>query len=454
MALSVVILAAGKGTRMKSALPKVLHAIAGKPMLQHVVDCANELGAENIYAVVGHGADAVKQSIQADNLHYVMQMEQHGTGHAVMQAMPEIDNDDDVLVLYGDVPLIQKHTLEQLVSSLKQADVGLLTVELADPAGYGRIVRNKAGDVLEIIEQKDASDDILKIQEGNTGILAARAKNLKNWLSRITSNNAQGEYYLTDVIALCNQDKGKVHAIIADNEMEVTGINDRIQLARLERQYQRKLANKLMQQGVTLIDPERLDIRGPLECENDIIIDVNCVFEGRNRIARNVHIGPNCVIKNAILHENVVIKAHTVIEDAEVGAGSLIGPFARLRPETRLAENTHIGNFVEIKKSDIGQGSKVNHLSYVGDSEVGSGVNIGAGTITCNYDGANKHKTIIGDNAFIGSDTQLVAPVTVGAGATIGAGSTITKDTPANELTLSRSKQVTIPGWARPTKNK
>lgn len=452
MHLTTIILAAGKGTRMCSQLPKVLHSIGHKPLLRHVYDLSAGLKNNTIHIVIGHGAELVKKTLADFACLWIEQMQQLGTGHAVQQVSDQIDDNSMVLILYGDVPLLQAETLQTLLSKINGKTLALLTVNLQNPTGYGRIVRDNSGKVLRIIEEKDATEEEKKIIEGNTGILAVQGKALKKWLSQLDNNNAQGEYYLTDIIALAVADDFEIATSSPQTEDEVLGVNDKVQLAHLERVYQLQQAENLMRQGVTLRDPNRFDLRGTLEVGQDIEIDVNVIFEGENKLGNNVAIGANCSIKNATIGDDVIILSNCVIENAVIGANSRIGPFARLRPETVLASDTHIGNFVEIKKSIIGQGSKVNHLSYIGDSLVGKKVNIGAGTITCNYDGVNKFQTIIEDGAFIGSDTQLVAPVTIGKNATIGAGSTITKDTPDNQLTLSRSKQISLEGWQRPVK--
>lgn len=452
MNLTTIILAAGKGTRMRSQLPKVLHHIAEKPLLKHVHDTAIQLENNAIHIVIGHGAELVKKTLANLQVNWVEQTEQLGTGHAVQQVGDQISDDTIALILYGDVPLLQTKTLQTLLAKTGEKTLALLTVNLANPTGYGRIVRDDSGKILRIVEEKDANETEKQITEGNTGILAVQGKALKKWLLQLGNNNAQGEYYLTDIIALAVADGFEIATSLPQNEDEVLGVNDKLQLAHLERVYQLQQAQNLMQHGVTLRDPNRFDLRGLLEVGQDVEIDVNVIFEGKNRIGNNVKIGANCLIKNAIIDNDVIILSNCVIENATVGANSRVGPFARLRPETVLAIDTHIGNFVEIKKSVIGQGSKVNHLSYIGDSLVGKKVNIGAGTITCNYDGVNKFQTIIEDGAFIGSDTQLVAPVTVGKNATIGAGSTITKDTPDDQLTLSRNKQLSVPHWQRPVK--
>ncbi len=450
--LSVVILAAGQGKRMVSDLPKVLHPLAGRPLLQHVIDTARELGAERPCVVYGHGGDQVRERLADQPLEWALQSQQLGTGHAVAQALPHLPEEGTVLVLYGDVPLTGADTLRRLVELAHGPSLALITVELEHPAGYGRIVRDPGGAVRAIVEEKDADPDQLAIGEVNTGILAAPAARLREWLGRLGNDNAQGEYYLTDVIAMAVAEGLAVHTVHPGHAHEVLGVNNRVQLAELERRHQRAQAEDLLRRGVTLADPERFDLRGTLEPGRDVFIDVGCVLEGRVVLGDGVVLGPGCVVRDSALGAGTRVEPHSVIEQAVVGAGARIGPFARVRPETRLADGVHIGNFVEIKKSAVGAGSKINHLSYVGDSEVGSGVNIGAGTITCNYDGANKHRTVIGDDAFIGSDTQLVAPVTVGAGATIGAGSTITRDAPPGDLTLSRTKQQTRSGWKRPVK--
>jgi bifunctional UDP-N-acetylglucosamine pyrophosphorylase/glucosamine-1-phosphate N-acetyltransferase len=452
MNLTTIILAAGKGTRMRSQLPKVLHKIAHKPLLQHVYDTAIQLENNAIHIVIGHGAELVKKTLSDLTVNWVEQTEQLGTGHAVQQVSDQISDNTIVLILYGDVPLLKIETLQNLFSKINEKTLTLLTVNLANPTGYGRIVRDNVGKVLRIIEQKDATETEKQITEGNTGILAVQGKALKKWLSQLGNNNAQDEYYLTDIIALAVADGFEIATSSPANEDEVLGVNDKLQLGHLERVYQLQQAQNLMRQGVTLRDPNRFDLRGTLEVGQDVEIDINVIFEGKNHIGNNVKIGANCSIKNATIGGDVIILPNCVIENAIIGADSRVGPFARLRPETVLATDTHIGNFVEIKKSVIGQGSKVNHLSYIGDSLVGKKVNIGAGTITCNYDGVNKFQTIIEDGAFIGSDTQLIAPVTVGKNATIGAGSTITKDTPDEQLTLSRNKQVSVSHWQRPVK--
>lgn len=451
--LNIVILAAGQGTRMKSSLPKVLHPLAGLSLVQHVINTSKKLKPEIINVVYGHGGEQVQQQINDPDINWVLQAEQLGTGHAVDQVKDQLKDEQLVLILYGDVPLIKNETLIKLLDQAKDG-FSLLTVKLDNPQGYGRIVRNKDGSVENITEEKDASEEIKKISEVNTGILAVKASLLKGWLSQLDNSNAQKEYYLTDVIAMAVKDNFTVHTTQPDNEYEVMGVNNRLQLSELERYYQQEQANKLMTDGITLADPARIDIRGEIIHGQDISIDINTVFEGNVYIGNNVSIGANCVIKNSKIADDVVILPMSILDNASVGKGSKVGPFARLRPGAVLSENTHIGNFVEIKKSFIGLGSKVNHLTYVGDSLVGKNVNLGAGTITCNYDGANKHQTIIEDNVFVGSATQLVAPVKIGKNVTIGAGSTITMDVADDELVITRVKQKSIRGWKRPVKTK
>jgi bifunctional UDP-N-acetylglucosamine pyrophosphorylase/glucosamine-1-phosphate N-acetyltransferase len=450
--LTVVILAAGKGTRMKSDLPKVLHPLAGKPLIGHVLAAADSLKPEKTCIVYGHGGEALPKAIGRDDLAWALQEPQLGTGHAVQQAVPHIDPNGIVLILYGDVPLTRPETLQEMALIAREGAIALLTVKLDDPSGYGRIVRNPRGQVERIVEHKDASPEELAIKEVNTGILCLPAAKLIGWLDNLKNDNAQGEYYLTDVIGMAAAAGERILPCHPGSEWEVVGINSRGQLAELERRHQRNLADALMTAGVTLIDPARLDIRGELRCDRDVRIDINCVFEGRVVIGRNVVVGANCVIKDAEIAAGAEIKPFSHIDGAKIGADASIGPFARIRPGTELAEEAHVGNFVELKNAQVGFNSKINHLSYVGDATVGRKVNIGAGTITCNYDGANKHRTVIEDDAFIGSDTQLVAPVTVGKGATLGAGTTLTRDAPSGELTLSRAKQLTISGWKRPVK--
>ncbi|QMU62003.1 MAG: UDP-N-acetylglucosamine diphosphorylase/glucosamine-1-phosphate N-acetyltransferase [Gammaproteobacteria bacterium] len=453
MGLEIIILAAGKGTRMQSELPKVLHKVAGQAMLAHVIETAQQLSPDAIYVVIGHGADQVKETFQNDAITWCVQEQQLGTGHAVQQALPNIKNDQqNVLILYGDVPLLKTETLNQLVNELSNKQLVLLSAVLEDPTGYGRIVRNNSNNVQAIVEQKDADQTTLNIKEINSGILAAQAGNLKNWLVNVSNNNTQQEYYLTDCIALAVQQKQKVEAIICNDENEVLGINNKLHLAQVERLLQLRIAEQLMTSGVTLIDPARIDVRGKLQTGKDVEIDINSVFIGDNILSDGVSIGANAVVINSRIEAGTTILANCHIENANIGKNCELGPFARIRPDTVLAENVKVGNFVEIKKANVKTGSKINHLSYIGDSDLGENVNIGAGTITCNYDGANKHRTTIGDNVFVGSDTQFIAPVTIGDGATIGAGSTITKDSPEQKLTLARSKQVSIDGWQRPEK--
>jgi len=453
MSLSVVILAAGKGTRMKSSTPKVLHKLANKPLVEHVYDTAKDLGAEEVIVIYGHGGEQVKQACKHFDAKWVEQKEQLGTGHAVMQAFDSVNLNNNVLVLYGDVPLTKKETLDELLKD-SEGKVALLSVNLDNPFGYGRILRNDNGQVTGIVEQKDASEEQQKIQEVNTGILACNGKTLKRLLNNIDNKNSQGEYYLTDIFELAEKANIEIKTAQPKASYEVEGVNNRLQLATLERIFQRNIADELMTNGVALADPSRIDIRGNAKISNDVFIDINAVIEGDVKIGSGTNIGPNCVIINSSIGENVNIKANCVIENAVVENNCEVGPYARLRPDTHLSQNAKIGNFVEIKKANIGEGSKVNHLSYVGDTDMGKNVNVGAGTITCNYDGANKHKTIIGDNVFIGSDSQLVAPVNIASGATIGAGATVTKDVEEDMLVISRSPQKSIAGWERPIKRK
>jgi bifunctional UDP-N-acetylglucosamine pyrophosphorylase/glucosamine-1-phosphate N-acetyltransferase len=452
MKLGVVILAAGKGTRMRSALPKVLHPLAGRPLLRHVLDAAEAVGAARVCVVYGHGGGQVPEALGDAACTWVEQTERLGTAHAVIQAMPAMADMDRVLVLYGDVPLIEPETLTRLIDDTAHSRLGLLTMTLPDPAGYGRIVRDKHGRVLRIVEQKDAAESELGIREVNTGIIVADRSSLDGWLARVDNSNIQGEYYLTDVIGLATADGVDVITAQPETLQEVAGINDRIQLAELERYHQRRLAEALMRAGTTIADPARIDIRGSLTCERDCVLDVNLVCEGRVRLGAHVRIGPNCLLKDCEIGPGTEVLANSVIEGARVGAGARIGPFARLRPQADVGDACHVGNFVEIKKSRVATGSKVNHLTYIGDADIGRDVNVGAGTITCNYDGANKHLTRIGDGAFIGSNCALVAPVTIGAGATLGAGSVIARDAPEGKLTLTRAPQATIDHWQRPKK--
>ncbi|MGB9093831.1 MAG: bifunctional UDP-N-acetylglucosamine diphosphorylase/glucosamine-1-phosphate N-acetyltransferase GlmU [Gallionella sp.] len=450
--LNIVILAAGKGTRMYSDKPKVLHALAGKPLVQHVLDCASALKPQQVCVVYGHGGESVPDAMRQYPARFVIQEPQLGTGHAVQQAMPYLGDECSTLVLYGDVPLIQHSTLHQM----QQAGEGLvlLTVNLPNPAGYGRIVRDAQGDVQCIVEEKDATPEQREIREVNTGILLAPTKLLRGWLARLQNNNSQGEYYLTDIVSMAVQQGVAVHTVQPAHEWEIHGINSKSQLMVLERTWQLLEASRLLVQGVTLADAARLEVRGKLSCGRDVEIDVGCIFEGEVRLADRVRVGAYSVIRNSAIAAGTVIEPYSHIDDSETGTDCHIGPYARLRPGSKLQDGVHIGNFVEIKNSEIASGSKANHLSYIGDSTVGSRVNIGAGTITCNYDGANKHRTIIEDDVFIGSDTQLVAPVTVGKGATIAAGTTVWKNAPAGELTMNDKNQTTRPGWKRPQKVK
>lgn len=451
MNIKTIVLAAGKGTRMKSDKAKVLHKIAGKAMLQHVVESVEPLKSD-VVVVYGHDGEQVKETHSHFDISWVEQAEQLGTGHAVRQAAGQILADDIVLILYGDVPLIKSNTLSKMVEAVDDSSMSLLTVTLENPAGYGRIVRTNH-QVSRIVEQKDASETELLIDEVNTGIMGVSGGHLVSWLNKLNNNNAQEEYYLTDIIEMAVNEGVLVNTVQPEDEFEVQGVNSKSQLNELERHYQHQRAEDLMSQGVTLADSARIDIRGELVLTGkDVYIDINNVFEGHVSLGSHVHIGPNCVIENTVIADGVVIKANSVLENCVVGKNSTIGPFARLRPGAELANGVHIGNFVEVKKTAIGEGSKVNHLSYIGDAEIGKGVNVGAGTITCNYDGVNKHKTEIKDRAFIGSGTQLVAPITVGEGATLGAGTTLSKDAPDDALTVTRAKQITLNGWKKPTK--
>jgi len=448
MSLDVVILAAGKGTRMFSALPKVLHRLGGKPLLAHVVERVRTLNPRRIVIVYGHGGDQVRQALQGDDLSFVEQEPQLGTAHAVQQALPELTS-KRTLVLYGDVPLIASETLQ---AALLGDGLMLVTAKLEEPTGYGRIIRDASGAIIRIVEERDATAEQKQISEINTGILAAPTGALTGWLSRIGNDNAQREFYLTDVVSLALADGISIGSAQPSSAFEILGVNNKVQLAQLERTYQLQQARSLLERGVTLVDPARIDIRGTVACGQDVIIDVDCVFEGTVRLEDGANVGAHCVIKDAQIGANAQILPFCHIDGARIGPQARVGPYARLRPGTVLAEHSHVGNFVETKNATLGEGSKANHLTYLGDATIGRQVNIGAGTITCNYDGANKYQTVIGDRAFIGSDTQLVAPVTVGAGATIGAGSTVTHDAPADELTLSRTRQVTVKGWKRPVK--
>ncbi|SCY62934.1 bifunctional UDP-N-acetylglucosamine diphosphorylase/glucosamine-1-phosphate N-acetyltransferase GlmU [Pseudomonas sp. NFACC37-1] len=453
MSLEIVILAAGQGTRMRSALPKVLHPVAGNSMLGHVIHSARQLDPQRIHVVIGHGADAVRERLAADDLNFVLQDKQLGTGHAVAQAVPFITA-NTVLILYGDVPLIEVETLQRLLKHVAPQQLGLLTVELDDPTGYGRIVRNADGQVTAIVEQKDANEAQRAITEGNTGILAVPAERLGDWMSRLSNNNAQGEYYLTDVIAMAVADGLVVATEQPLDAMEVQGANDRRQLAELERHYQLRAARRLMAQGVTLRDPSRFDVRGEVSVGRDVVIDINVILEGKVVIEDNVVIGPNCVIKDSTLRKGVVIKANSHLDGAVMGEGSDAGPFARLRPGSVLEARAHVGNFVELKNAHLGEDAKAGHLTYLGDAEVGARTNIGAGTITCNYDGANKWKTVMGDDVFIGSNNSLVAPVDISSGATTAAGSTLTQNVDNGQLAVARARQRNIDGWKRPEKIK
>jgi len=451
--MNIVILAAGQGKRMHSNLPKVLHPLAGKPLLAHVIDTARQLAPEKLIIVRGHGGDAVQACVAADDIGWAEQAQQLGTGHALAQALPQLGDAGLTLVLYGDVPLTTADTLKRLLHAARDG-LAILTVDLAVPTGYGRIVRDGAGLVTSIVEEKDASPAQKAIREVNTGIMAMPTARLADWLGSLKNDNAQGEYYLTDTVALAVAEGLPVRTAQPVGEWEVLGVNSKVQLAELERQHQRNVADALLVAGVRLADPARIDVRGSLSHGRDVAIDVGCVFEGKVELGDAVEIGPYCVLKNVKVGAGTRIAAFCHFEDAVIGPDGVLGPYARLRPGAELGPEVHIGNFVEIKKSRIAAQSKVNHLAYIGDAEIGQRVNVGAGTITCNYDGANKFKTIIEDDVFIGSDTQLVAPVTVGRGATLGAGTTLTKDAPPDALTVSRGKQVTLSGWQRPVKEK
>jgi bifunctional UDP-N-acetylglucosamine pyrophosphorylase/glucosamine-1-phosphate N-acetyltransferase len=452
MPLSVVILAAGQGKRMNSDLPKVLQPLAGRPLLGHVLDTAQQLGADATYVVYGHGGERVRESFGDPVVGWVLQAEQHGTGHAVAQAMPQIDDAHDVLVLYGDVPLVQPETLRPLIAACTGRTIGVLSVMLDDPTGYGRIVRDGAGNVARIVEHKDANAKERAIREVNTGLMCIPAQRLRGWLAALKNDNSQQEYYLTDVVVMAVKAGLKVDAVVASDAAELLGVNDRLQLAEVEAVYRRRRAGELMRAGATLADPARFDARGPVRVGRDVYIDVNVVLEGDVTLGDGVRIGPNVCIRDSSIGAATEVFANSVIERAEVGRNCRIGPFARLRPEALLHDDVHVGNFVEVKKSELKRGAKASHLTYLGDTTVGEQANVGAGTVTCNYDGVNKSRTEIGDRAFIGSGTMLVAPVKVGDGATIGAGSTITRDAPADKLTLERSRQVTVDGWKRPEK--
>lgn len=452
--IDVIILAAGQGTRMRSGLPKVLHPVAGRPMLEHVYDAARRLDPAGIHVVYGHGGEKVPAALDHLDVHWVEQSEQLGTGHAVAQVVPNLTAGRTVLVLYGDVPLIRSETLQQLVDGATHSPLALLTVELSEPSGYGRVLRDGQDRVTGVVEEKDATAEQRAIREINTGLLAANADHLTRWVEGLDNRNAQGEYYLTDIFAMAVGEGLTIEAVAAVDPAEVAGVNDRLQLAEVERLFQRRQVEALMREGLSLADPARFDLRGRLQIGQDVFIDANVLIEGDVHLGDRVRIGPNSVLRDTTIGDDVTVREMCVLEQAVVGARVQVGPFARLRPGTELAEQARVGNFVEIKNSQVGRGSKINHLSYVGDSSVGAEVNIGAGTITCNYDGANKHRTVIGDRAFIGSDTQLVAPVEVGADATIGAGSTVTRDAPAGALTLSRAPQKSLAGWRRPRKQK
>lgn len=452
MPLSIVVLAAGQGKRMKSDLPKVLQPLAGRPLLGHVLDGARSLQAEAIHVVYGHGGEQVRQALAESAVQWVLQAEQLGTGHAVAQAIGAIPDDHQVLILYGDVPLVRPQTLAQLLSCCDERAIAVLTVKMADPTGYGRVVRDAAGNLVRIVEQKDANTKERAIKEVNTGLIAAPAHALRRWLATLKNDNAQGEYYLTDIIVMAAREGFRMNTVIAPTEAEVMGVNDKVQLERLETELRARRAHALMADGATLADCSRIDIRGDVTIGRDVFIDINCVLVGTVELGDRVHIGPNCYLKDCRIAADTHLHSHCVIDSASIGPRNSIGPFARLRPHCVLHEDVHVGNFVEIKNSNIGAGSKANHLTYLGDATLGCKVNIGAGTVTVNYDGVNKWRTEIGDGAFIGSGAMLVAPLKVGAGANTGAGSTITKDAPAGKLTLARARQVTIEGWRRPAK--
>lgn len=451
MPLSAVVLAAGKGTRMKSSLPKVLHPIANKPMVQHILDALSEVGAEQINLVYGHGADQLQSALAHNQINWCLQAEQLGTGHAVMQAVPNISDTDDVLILVGDVPLIQVSTLNRLIEAKQQCDLALLTVELEDPTGLGRIIRD-GDNITAIVEHKDATDEQREIKEINTGIMLMSGSDLKRWLGQLGNDNAQQEYYLTDVIGMAAEEGKRIQSAHPDTPIEVEGVNNRLQLARLECEYQHRNADELMLSGVTLKDPYRIDVRGTLETGTDVEIDVNCIFEGTVKLGNNVTIGANCILKDCVVGDNTRIEPFSMLEDAEVADTCTIGPYARLRPGSKMLDGAKVGNFVEMKKTTLGKGAKANHLTYLGDANIGENTNIGAGTITCNYDGVNKFKTEIGSNVFVGSNTAIVAPAKLGDGSTIGAGSVVTKEVDTDELAIARAKQRNIKGWTRPTK--
>ncbi|MFH0259797.1 bifunctional UDP-N-acetylglucosamine diphosphorylase/glucosamine-1-phosphate N-acetyltransferase GlmU [Vibrio barjaei] len=453
MKFSAVVLAAGKGTRMYSNKPKVLHTLAGKPMVKHVIDTCESLGSKNIHLVYGHGGEMMQSALQQEKVNWVLQADQLGTGHAVDQASSYLAEDEKVLVLYGDVPLISEETIENLLDAQPTGGIALLTVVLDNPIGYGRIVR-KNGPVVAIVEQKDATEEQKLIKEINTGVMVATGGDLKRWLSGLSNDNAQGEYYLTDVIAAAHNEGRAVEAVHPINPIEVEGVNDRAQLARLERAFQSMQAQKLLEQGVMLRDPARFDLRGQLQCGMDVEIDTNVIIEGSVTLGDNVVIGAGCVLKDCEIDDNTLVHPYSVIEGATVGEECTVGPFTRLRPGADLRNDSHVGNFVEVKNARLGEGSKANHLTYLGDADIGQRTNVGAGVITCNYDGANKFKTVIGNDVFVGSDSQLIAPITIADGATIGAGTTLTKDVAEGELVITRAKERKITGWQRPTKQK
>jgi len=452
MTVEVIVLAAGEGKRMQSDLPKVLHPLGGEALLSHVLRTARALEPARMHIVYGHGGEQVREAIADDALNWILQSEQLGTGHAVQQVLPAVDKSRQVLVLYGDVPLIPAASLETLCDAGRKG-LAVLTVTVPDPTGYGRIVRNEDGDVARIVEDQDADDGERAIREINTGFIAAPADRLDAWLARVGNDNRQREYYLTDIVQIAREQGEAVHDVAAASTWDVAGVNRRSELSLLEREYQKRRALALADRGVTVLDPYRLDQRGEVDAGRDCVIDVNVILAGPVTLGDNVQVGPNCILANARIGHGAVIKANTVVEDAVIGDAAMIGPYARIRPGTRVGPEAHVGNFVELKKAELGRGAKVNHLSYVGDSNVGEGANIGAGVITCNYDGANKHRTDIGDDAFVGSNAQLVAPVRIGAGATVGAGSTITQDVPDNALAVGRARQRNIPGWKRPARS-
>ena len=454
MPLDIVILAAGQGKRIQSRLPKVLHPLAGKPLLTHIMNTAQQLNPEKIMIIYGHGGDQIRAALADLPVQWIEQKQQLGTGHALAQAMPSIDQNAKVLILLGDTPIISLPTLQQLLASAQNSELSLLTAELPDPTGLGRIIRNNAGKVIAIVEEKDATPEQRQLRETNTGIMVISARQLTRWLPALKNNNAQGEYYLTDIIAMAVSEGININAIQANSYEEVLAVNDRIQLAQLERAQQKQQAEKLMRAGVTLLDPARFDLRGEAQIASDVTIDVNVILEGQVSIGANTYIGPNTLLRNVRIGENVIINANTVIEDAIIENNCEVGPFARLRPGTCLKQGAHVGNFAEIKNSEVGEGTKIHHVSYMGDTTLGKNVNIGAGTIVCNYDGANKHKTIIEDNAFVGSNSSLIAPITIGENATIGAGSAVRGNVPANALAITRAEQRIVEKWQRPAKKK